>query len=353
MPKMTIMKGLPASGKTTRAMELLKDGNTIRVNRAEIHKMLHGPDAKQSDARDARTLAAEYSIVLDGLEHGRSIVIDDCNLGHDDVYRWRTLAPRGMFVDVIDTTDMRGRYRVQVDECIRRDALRTEGRVGRGVIERMALDNGLVKFDSANRVIICDIDGTLANLDHRLHFVSGRSAGEQYDKVDKDWKSFLATVGNDGVFPCVRNIVMAARLSHMMLLVSGRATVIGHETAEWLKRKNIQYDHLFMRHADDFRPDHEVKEDILLALFDAGLQREQIKLVIDDRDSICDLWKRYELPLIKVDHDRPVEVSEHLSLHMWDYARGSARWITADNYASESLQVSLSKLIERESTNTV
>ena len=39
--------------------------------------------------------------------------------------------------------------------------------------------------------IVCDIDGTIANLSHRLHFIQPEEGGK------KDWDSFFAGVSDD------------------------------------------------------------------------------------------------------------------------------------------------------------
>lgn len=41
MAKLTIMRGLPASGKSTKAKELLSVGNTVRINKDLLRTMLH------------------------------------------------------------------------------------------------------------------------------------------------------------------------------------------------------------------------------------------------------------------------------------------------------------------------
>ena len=37
-------------------------------------------------------------------------------------------------------------------------------------------------------------------------------------------------------------------------------------------------------------------------MFEAGLRKDAIKVIIDDRDSVCAVWREMGLPLIQVDH---------------------------------------------------
>ena len=51
--KLLLLKGLPASGKTTFAKELVRsDGNWIRVNKDDLRNMLHG--GKWQSSRERR-----------------------------------------------------------------------------------------------------------------------------------------------------------------------------------------------------------------------------------------------------------------------------------------------------------
>ena len=79
-----------------------------------------------------------------------------------------------------------------VHQCIIRDNVR-EKRVGSHVIKKMALQyKNLWKGEN---VIVCDLDGTLCDITHRLKYGSG---------PEKNWPMFFAGIKDD----TLRNDVM-------------------------------------------------------------------------------------------------------------------------------------------------
>lgn len=314
--RLVVLRGLPASGKSTYARELMaKSGNMIRVNRDDLRPMLHG-GAAWSNEREKATVSAEIAIVEDALRNGRNVIVDDTNilgrgpdLWKEQVVCWnRQLqieadeddhnTPRHIRMDITDLT-----HTVSIEECITRDAAREgKARVGRGVIERMALFGGLIDLSKEDKVAIIDVDGTLANLDHRLWHLNA---------VPKDYDGFFHDVPYDGKFDTIISAVSRlADTGHYIIILSGRPTTVGHETAHWLESvARVPYKRLFMRNSGDHRPDHQVKRQLMEQMFRSGLRKESIKVIIDDRDSVCAVWTELGLPLIQVDHGTCVKVA--------------------------------------------
>lgn len=129
LPELVILRGLPASGKTTWAERWVAVDATrrARVNKDTLRLMLHAgiylgreTEAQVDAVRDAAIAAL--------LRAGISVVSDDTNLDRAKVDAMRELAAGAgaMTVAVLyeDTP---------VDECVRRDALR-EKPVGEAVI---------------------------------------------------------------------------------------------------------------------------------------------------------------------------------------------------------------------------
>ena len=317
MPKLVVCKGLPGSGKSTWAeAELKRSGNTVRVNRDDLRLMLHH-GLKWSGDREKLTVSAERAIVQAALLAHKNVIVDDTNLLGAGPARWEQFAhdlnqlvPSKVTVEIKDFTD------VPLSVCIERDRYRTASRVGRGVIERMALSAKLIDLSLYDKVAIVDIDGTLANLDHRLHYLEP-NFDENGTGLPKDYYGFFRDVVKDAPFTVIFDAVRHLHLlGHTVIVLSGRPTTTGYDTSEWLESREfmteglppLPYQHLFMRQGGDHRPDNQAKQDIMQMMFDAGLRKGAIKIIIDDRDSVCDVWRGMDLPLVQVNRGVAIQV---------------------------------------------
>lgn len=107
--------------------------------------------------------------------------------------------------------------------------------------------------------LICfDIDGTLANIEHRLDYVRSKP---------KNWKAFDAGIPNDKVNEPVAEVFFSLRNDgHDIIFASGRNERSRDVTVAWLDRKNFwcaDSSKLYMRKADDYRSDDIVKDEII------------------------------------------------------------------------------------------
>lgn len=291
--KLTLMRGLPASGKSTEAKRLMEvAGNTVRINRDLLRTMLHFDKWTGKNERATKDAAKALAVLF--LEQDMNVIIDDTNLNPSVVESWREVAQRvGSKFEIVDMT-------TPMMECILRDNQRENG-VGSTVIKNMALQWGLVDPTS---IVICDIDGTVANIDHRLHWVRHECEkcklnGEGSCDWKKDWKSFFAALDKDTVRQDVREILIDLyNRGHMIVFVSGRSDDHRDRTLEWLDKNFLSFAFtLIMRRSGDKRPDTEVKQDILNTYFK---DHSKIKCVIDDRPSVIRMWQSNGLEVIDV-----------------------------------------------------
>lgn len=137
MTTLWITRGLPESGKTTWARQLLADlppGSIIRLNRDDLRRM-GLPDGYGTLERDAerRITIARDAALAALLTAGCDVICDDTNLHDDYVEALTVIAHRAWAdVEVVDFTH------VPLDECLRRDRVRhPEQRVGEDVIRGM------------------------------------------------------------------------------------------------------------------------------------------------------------------------------------------------------------------------
>lgn len=279
-----MMRGLPASGKSSKSQEIMKaDGNCIRVNRDLLREMLHF--GKWSGKNEGEVIAVEKLIVRDYLMNNKNVIVDDTNLGDKNETMWREFSKDIAKFEIEDvTTDWA--------ECVQRDASRPKP-VGKAVIINMAMRNGLIAFEK-DSVVLCDLDGTLCDIGHRLSFVKNLPEGQK-----KDWKKFFEAIEDDKLRESTAQILYdAIDAQKEIVFVSARPDTYRKETELWLKNNfNDLYTTLIMRNGGDTREDTIVKKEILDTYFK---DTSVIHKVIDDRPSVIRMWKEQGLNVVDV-----------------------------------------------------
>lgn len=150
--------------------------------------------------------------------------------------------------------------------------------------------------------VIFDIDGTVADLSHRLHHIKDGK---------KDWGSFFEEVEDDSPIPEVIEVLEALyEKGHTVFLVSGRSSQCRAQTEEWLRRWDIPYHYLLMREEGDYRPDTQVKEEILADIGKAGYDPW---LAVDDRQRLAQMWRDNGIRTLQCDDWEEREASVAVS----------------------------------------
>lgn len=100
-------------------------------------------------------------------------------------------------------------------------------------------------------IVVLDIDGTLANNDHRAHLVDRK----EDDARPKDWQAFLAPhlVAKDVVIEgAQRALEHFQKLNYKIMFLTGRNESLRETTAQWIFEKlgiTVNDDTLLMRGA--------------------------------------------------------------------------------------------------------
>lgn len=280
-----ITVGIPASGKSTFARELIEaDDSYVEVNRDWFRHNVVMPNTNNSTykftkARERQVTAECNGLIMWAAEHGRNIVCSDTNINPNT---------RNGLIDLFDALGYNvvvKFFDISYEEALRRDKSREHG-VGHNVIYTMWLNyqrefkmNSRVITDAKlPKAIICDIDGTLA------HMNGGRSP--------YDWSD----VGQDSVDEIVKGILIDQyERGAEIIIVSGRDAICQTETYQWLNDNDIPYHRLFMRNEGDTRKDTIVKEEIF---FEEINGKFNVVAVLDDRPSVCRMWATLGLRVI-------------------------------------------------------
>lgn len=150
-------------------------------------------------------------------------------------------------------------------------------------------------------LIVVDIDGTLANIDHRLHFIKQESP---------DWDSFFEACDRDepifnviAVVDALRT-VMSPRTGYSIykiVFITGRSELIREKTRIWLKHYlgadlPVMSEDLLMRKEGDHRPDHIVK---LEAFRKFGYKFEDVICVFEDRNAVVEAWREKDVTVLQ------------------------------------------------------
>lgn len=136
MPKIVILRGLPASGKSTLARKMVAEEGYRRVNKDDLRQMLDG--GIYSAENEKLVIALRDYAIFAGVTWGHDIVVDDCHNNPKHIAVIAGIAEKsGADCRVIDVE-------TPVDECIRRDALRPNP-VGEARIRQMAVEIAAVR----------------------------------------------------------------------------------------------------------------------------------------------------------------------------------------------------------------
>jgi len=140
------------------------------------------------------------------------------------------------------------------------------------------------------QTIIFDVDGTIADVEHRRHFVTQKPA---------DWKSFKEETVNDTPVQWVcdiakRFIAQGDDVAFFSARNESQRGITETQISEWIGNGHKG---LFLRPDGDFRPDEEFKSDLADKFEEFG---GKIDLVFDDRNKVVDMWRARGTTVVQV-----------------------------------------------------
>lgn len=286
MKTIYILKGLPASGKSTWSKAQL-DANPNsykRINKDDLRAMLD--NSNWSRGNEKFVLTIRDLMIKEALKAGKHVISDDTNLAAKHETRIRQLAKEycnetGEQVEVVVKF-----FEVSLEECIRRDLTRNRS-VGEQVIRSMYkkfIDKTLqhptplVQDTTLPKAIICDLDGTLAILDRNPYHTAECEA----DRVNQ---------------PIANMVKTYKKLGYQILIVSGRQDKYLPESKNWLDKHEIPYDYIALRKAADSGKDSFTKE----AIFEEEIKGKwYVEFVLDDRNQVVNMWRKLGLTCCQV-----------------------------------------------------
>jgi len=140
------------------------------------------------------------------------------------------------------------------------------------------------------QTIIFDVDGTIADVEHRRHFVSQKPA---------DWKSFRNSTVFDTPVQWVcdiakRFIAQGDNVAFFSARNESERSITEKQISEWIGEG---HQGLFLRPDGDFRRDDEFKSDLADKFEEVG---GKIDIVFDDRNQVVDMWRQRGTTVVQV-----------------------------------------------------
>ena len=143
------------------------------------------------------------------------------------------------------------------------------------------------------QTIIFDVDGTIADVEHRRHLVNS-------DKGFKpDWNAFRRATEDDTPVQWVcdiakRFIAQGDEVAFFSARNESEREVTERQIREWIGEGHKG---VFLRPNDDFTPDDEFKSKLADKFIEMG---GKIDLIFDDRQKVVDMWRANGIPCLQV-----------------------------------------------------
>jgi len=294
-----ILVGPPGSGKSTFAKNCMETG-FVRIS-------------QDDQGRDGHRKAFESAI-----QEGRDIVVDRMNFDKNQRAPYINAAKNAGYSVAI--TVFHEPRAVCYDRIMAREDHPTING-GYGVAQTLqlknqqansALDTFFTRYQkptkdesefivnigweqSSGSALIVDIDGTIADIEHRRHHLD-RSLGKP------NWRKFFDEMYNDKPNTWCVELINAFMIvgQRDLVFASGRPDSYREITEEWLSSvmDGPNWNNLFMRHRNDSRQDNIVKEIILE--FELKTRYKNL-LFVDDRQQVVDMYRSHGYTVLQCD----------------------------------------------------
>jgi len=142
--------------------------------------------------------------------------------------------------------------------------------------------------------IVFDLDGTLADLTHRVHYL---------EQTPKNWNAFFDECNRDlPILPIIQTLKDLRKASNIIEIWTARNGSTRDMTIHWLRQQEVfinaeRFPPFFttipgvalrMRHKDERIDDHELKR---RWLHQSRAEGRYPDIVFDDRQRVVDMWR--------------------------------------------------------------
>ena len=146
------------------------------------------------------------------------------------------------------------------------------------------------------QTIIFDVDGTIADVEHRRHFVNGNTMD---GRTNNDWTSFRKETVNDTPVQWVcdiakRFIAQGDEVAFFSARNESERDITEKQISDWI---GDGHKGVFLRPDGDFTPDDVFKSELADKFIDMG---GKIDLIFDDRQKVVNMWRDKGFTVVQV-----------------------------------------------------
>ena len=139
------------------------------------------------------------------------------------------------------------------------------------------------------KYIVVDIDGTIANGEHRVHHLL---------QEPKDWDSYFSKCDGDKPIRGIVDIVKTMGvMGFCVVYCTGRRDSEREKTKEWLNKHDLPCSTLLMRKTGDCRHDTAIKPELLASV---AITPKNTAFILEDRNSVVKKWRELGFTCLQV-----------------------------------------------------
>ncbi len=140
---------------------------------------------------------------------------------------------------------------------------------------------------SEKLIVLCDIDGTVANNSHRQNLLQKFS----------DWDAFFSKMDSDKpIKKIINKLKVLKEEGKKIIFITGRPEKYRKLTQIWLNKYVLEDYSLIMRKDNDKRNKIEVKKELFLE----NINKNEVLCFFENDTDLINLWKQMNLKVINV-----------------------------------------------------
>lgn len=273
MSKLIVLQGLPGSGKTTKAFDMMLENPSLerRSIKTALQHVLF-PTEKMIQ----KGIELFYKKLEIALQCHQDILIDDVNLHSWHINAYQALAKKYEYDFQLIKLE------TSVDECYGRIIKRHQTNpklfplISHEDLEQMAKKLNLETEEDKEFVVYGLEDCIADTMERRFFSIEGGSFKQE--KYYSEGLIHLDEIRHNVLLQIYNDIDTGYRI----IIVTKRPEYLRRETEEWLKEHNVPYESLIMKSVLIMSPEHIWKYNVVKNTFDINL----CKKIVDDNQDV-------------------------------------------------------------------